>query len=225
MRKVLIVEDEMIIAENMRIIISTFDNYEMPLVACNLDEANDALNTAIDLVLLDIRLGVESGIEFTDVLNKKQIPFVFVTSHGDLKTVQEAINKNPLGYIIKPINQQTLQSQLELAFSKITKKKYYIFKSGRHDVRIPEDEIVFLKSDNVYTELHTKNERYIIRNSTKNILDELNINLIQVHRSYFVNPNFIIETNAKLKLTTGHELPLSRTYKPNVLENIYKKQS
>lgn len=222
-RTILIIEDEIIIAENMRLMIGEMPEYEMPDIACTASEAEKFLSTHTpDLILLDIRLGKDQdGIDFAEILSQKHIPFIFVTSHGDSLTVKRAISKEPLGYIIKPVNQQNLHSQLELAFSKLKTKHMYAFRSGHHDIKIPQSQIIFLKSDNVYTDLHTKEERYIIRKSTKSILEELDIDLVQVHRSYFVNPDFIMEANAVLKLSSGQVLPFSRTYKPEVIRAIF----
>lgn len=222
-RKILIVEDEIIIAENMRLMIHELENYEVPFIACSITEANEYLSQQFpDLILLDIRLGEgQNGIEFADTLLRMHIPFLFVTSHGDPSTIKNAIQKEPLGYVIKPVIASTLFSQLELAFSKIKSNDFYSFRSGHHDIKIPEKKIVFLKSDNIYTELHTTDNRYVIRKSTKNILEELHIQLIQVHRSYFVNPDYITEANAVIRLSSGDELPLSRTYKPEVIKVIF----
>ncbi len=222
-KKILVIEDELIIAENMRLMIGEMEGYDPAGIAGTIEDALTAIDhQKPDLILLDIRLGEgKSGIEFSDTLNEMQIPFLFVTSHGDQSTVSNAIKKEPLGYIIKPVNKPMLHAQLELAFSKLKPAFFYSFRSGHHDVKIQENKIIFLKSDNIYTELHTEDSRFVIRKSTKNVMEELQIKLIQVHRSYFVNPAFIREVNAVLKLSNGTELPLTRTYKPEVVRIIF----
>jgi len=222
-KKILIVEDEIIIAENMRLMIAGIEGYEMPEIACSAEEATEYLQNQIpDLILLDIRMGEgKTGIEFADSLNHQNIPFIFITSHGDSSTIKNAVQKEPLGYVVKPVNKPMLHSQLELAFSKIKPHDFYSFRSGHHDVKIPEKKIIFLKSDNIYTELHTSDNRYVIRKSTKNVIEELHIQLIQVHRSYFVNPDYITEANAVIRLSSGQVVPLSRTYKPEVIKYIF----
>lgn len=222
--RILIIEDELVIAENTRMQLNQLYPACEVEVAGGLDEAEQFLEIfKPTLALLDIRLGEkDNGIVFSETLVKKGVPFIFLTAHGDPKTISSAIQTNPLGYMIKPISRQDLFANLELAFSKLANQNYYTFRDGTHDVRLPERAIVYLEVDGNYTEIHTLEKRYVVRKSMKRILADLNIPLYQVHRNYFVNPNYIKEANVSVYLSTGKVLPLSRSYKKELIENIFK---
>lgn len=225
LRKILIVEDELVIAENTKFMIQEIYPGISVNVAGDSSEALEILKVETpDVVLLDIRLGKnDNGIEFSKQLIDQNIPFIFLTAHGDDKTISRAIEKEPLGYMIKPINRNDLYVNLKLANVKIAVNHYYVFRDGTHDVRLIEKDIVYLKVEGNYTEIHTKDKRYVERKSMKKILDELHFEFIQIHRSFYVNPNFVIESNDSVYLSTGEVLPLSRTYKRALFEKLFSK--
>jgi DNA-binding NarL/FixJ family response regulator len=117
--RVLIVEDEPVIAENISMYLDNND-FEVSGIAYDSEDANDQLekNTP-DAAILDINLGsVEDGIDIgKKILNRFQIPFLFLTSYSDKNTLERAKNVKPSGYIVKPFNEKTLLASLEIAIS------------------------------------------------------------------------------------------------------------
>lgn len=220
---ILIIEDELVIAENTKLLIlQLYPACEVRIAGDSTEAKQSLQDFKPDLALLDIRLGEkESGINLSDKLIEKGIPFIFVTAHGDLKTISDAVKKNPFGYMIKPVSRQDLFANLELAFAKLGNENYYIFRDGTHDVRIAEKNIVYLNVDGNYTEIHTKDKRYVIRKSMTKVIDELHVELMQIHRKCFVNPSYIKEANASVYLSTGEVLPLSRNYKKDLLQKVF----
>lgn len=222
-QRILIIEDELVIAENTKMIINQlYPNCEVGIAGSSI-EAIDLLDVfKPTLALLDIRLGEnDNGIIFSETLVKRNVPFIFLTAHGDSQTISEAVKTNPLGYMIKPVSRQDLMANLELAFTKIVDQKYYVFRDGTHDVKLIESEIVFLQVDGNYTEIHTTQKRYVVRKSMTKVLSDLHLTLYQIHRNYFVNPNFIKEANASVYLCTGQVLPLSRNYKKELIQKVF----
>lgn len=222
--QILIVEDELVIAENTKILITQLYPTVLVEIAGSSKEAKQILEKINpSLVLLDIRLGEkDNGIEFSKILSKEGVPFIFLTAHGDHQTISSAVKTHPLGYMVKPVSRQDLLANLELAFSKLNDQNFYVFKDGTHDVRILEKDIVYLQVDGNYTEIHTTEKRYVVRKSMKKVLEDIQLHLHQVHRNYYVNPHFIKEANASVYLSNGEVLPLSRNYKKDLIENIFR---
>ena len=221
--QIIIIEDELVIAENTKMMINVlYPSFQVEIAGSSKEAEQILQQFNATLALLDIRLGTnDNGIEFSKVLDKKGIPFIFLTAHGDPKTISNAIQTDPLGYLIKPISRHDLYANLELVFSKLENQKYYSFRDGTHDIRLPEKEIIYLQVDGNYTEIHTVKKRYVVRKSMKKVLDDIHLKLYQVHRNYFVNPAFIKEANASVYLSNGEILPLSRNYKKELIENIF----
>lgn len=117
--KVLIVEDEPVIAENVSIYLDNYD-FEVSGIAYDSDEAFEQLKTNTpDAIILDINLESDKdGIEIAQHINQHyQLPFLFLTSYSDKSTLERAKHVKPGGYIVKPFNEKTLLASLEIAIS------------------------------------------------------------------------------------------------------------
>jgi DNA-binding NarL/FixJ family response regulator len=117
--KILIVEDEPIIAEHIAVYLNNAD-FTVSGIAYDDDDAFFQLKTNTpDAVILDINLESErDGIQIADFINKNNpLPFLFLTSYADRETLERAKTVEPWGYIVKPFNEKTLQASLEMAIS------------------------------------------------------------------------------------------------------------
>jgi signal transduction histidine kinase len=119
-KDILIVEDENIVALDMRMRLETM-GYR---VADVVDTGNLALERARelspDLVLMDIKLkGGQDGIEAARLLRERaEVPVIFVTAFTDEKTLERAKQTSPYGYIVKPFHERELRIAIELALYK-----------------------------------------------------------------------------------------------------------
>ncbi len=117
--RVLIVEDEPLIAKNIGMYMNNND-YEVSAFAYDPEEAIFQLKrNPPDLAILDINLESDrDGIEVARYINQhNNIPFVFLTSYSDKDTLERAKQTNPYGYIVKPFNDKTLLATIEIALS------------------------------------------------------------------------------------------------------------
>lgn len=125
--KVLIIEDEPVIAENISMYLNNAD-FTVSGIAYDDEEAlNQLRNNTPDAVILDINLDSSiDGIQIADFINKNfQLPFLFLTSYSDKETLQRAKVVEPSGYIVKPFNGQTLLASLEIAISNFANRSNY----------------------------------------------------------------------------------------------------
>jgi DNA-binding NarL/FixJ family response regulator len=122
--KILIVEDEPVIAENIAMYLNNYD-FTVSAIAYDDDEAISQLkNNTPDAVILDINLESQmNGIQIADHINKHyQLPFLFLTSYADRETLEQAKTVEPWGYIVKPFNEKTLLASLEIAISNFAQR-------------------------------------------------------------------------------------------------------
>lgn len=118
--KIFILEDEAIIAAEIQAILTKM-GYQVIAKERNGDKALDRLSTiSPDLALLDITVkGSLSGVDIAKVIKAKyHFPFVFLTSHSDLATLNQVKETLPYGYIVKPFTENDLRSAIELALYK-----------------------------------------------------------------------------------------------------------
>jgi CheY-like chemotaxis protein len=118
--RVLIVEDETLIAEELRERLSQF-GYS---VIAAVDTADEGIAIATrerpDLVLMDIRLkGEKDGVQAAQEIRQQvDIPIVYVTAYSDRLTVDRARQTDHDAYVLKPFHRRELQSTIEVAMQR-----------------------------------------------------------------------------------------------------------
>ncbi|MBW3524827.1 LytTR family DNA-binding domain-containing protein [Chryseobacterium sp. NKUCC03_KSP] len=225
-KRILIVEDEMIIAAYLQIILEDL-GYCVVGIMSNLPEIISILKLySIDMVLLDINLGENKcdGIEIGELLNQTGTPFVYTTSYSDKETLSKAIETNPLGYLIKPINSSTVYSQLELIFKKIKQHTIQIDDAGKTYI-INCNDIFYIKAEGNYTTIFKRDRNIVLRKSLKNIKLILPDFFIQIHKSYIVNGESIkMFKNNEISLKSKITLPSSRFYRKAIVNYLNLKK-
>ena len=119
-KTILIVEDEKIIAEDIKNIIVKF-NYRVPFIVANGEKAiQKAAELRPDLILMDIMIeGDIDGIEAAKRIYREYgIPIVFLTAYADEKIIKQAVKSFPFGYIVKPFEDRELRAVIEIALYK-----------------------------------------------------------------------------------------------------------
>ena len=115
--RVLIVEDEFLIAEELRERLSRLGFSVIAMV----DSADEGIAIATrerpDLVLMDIRLrGEKDGIQAAhEIREQVDLPIVYVTAYSDKWTVNRVKKTEHDGFLLKPFHRNELQSTLEVA--------------------------------------------------------------------------------------------------------------
>ncbi len=121
--KILIVEDESIIALNLKETLIEL-GYEPCGIAPNRCRTIALLEKGIqpDLILMDIYLkGPTTGIELAKELKitMPEVPVIFLTANSELATIKEASKAFSYGYIIKPYKKPSLHAAIEVAIAKV----------------------------------------------------------------------------------------------------------
>ena len=230
--KVLIVEDEVLIAETIRMYLEEL-NYIVTAICISYDEAIEAfhLNTP-DLVLLDIRLfGAKSGIDVAHYLNSldNKPPYVFLTSQIDKRILDAAIQTLPYGYITKPFLKETLWASIETAYhmykSHIGEDDSIIINDGKKNHILSLDKILMLQADHVYTRFIMNDHiEYLCRNPLNHFQNKLpNTEFVKCHRSYVVNLRYIKNWNSfELTMNNGTKVPISKSHRDLVYQMLNK---
>lgn len=119
MANILLVEDEMVEAMNLKRSLQSMD-YDVVALASYGEEAVEKAKTLKpDLILMDIILkGSMDGIAAAKAISKLEIPVIYITALPDDATVNRALISAPYGYLIKPFDIRKLKISIEVALYK-----------------------------------------------------------------------------------------------------------
>ncbi|MFD1141168.1 sigma 54-interacting transcriptional regulator [Larkinella insperata] len=114
--RILIVEDEFIIANDLQIILKTA-GYPVIGIAKSVANALTLIDQQRpDVVLLDIYLkGVETGIDLAKQLKEINIPFIYISANDNQRVLEAVKATEPSGYIVKPFREKDVLTALEIS--------------------------------------------------------------------------------------------------------------
>lgn len=237
--RILIVEDDMIIAANLSLQLSQL-GYEITGIESRGEEAivHTQLNPP-DLILMDVNLkGLLDGIETVKKIQEtQQIPVIYLTANNDEATFNRAKDTRPRAFISKPFNKLNLQRTVALVGEQIkvperrngqeTDKvailndRVFIRHQGKM-IKLLLDHILYIEADRNYCKITTDSGDYLVVCTLKNIEQELDPSkFVRVHRSFMVNLSkldVVAEGHLEIARKT---IPISKTYKEQLMARLH----
>lgn len=228
--KILIVEDDPFVAHDLKDKLEKLQ-YRVSGIAESYDSALEAImENKPDLALVDIELkGNLTGIDLSEELNNKGIPFIYLSSIQDLNTYFKAKETGPLKNLPKPVDLINLRNAiLDIETDLPVKQDIMHFFTDKDGIRkhVEAHEIVYLEAARSYCDVYLADEnRMTLSMAMGNVAKKLNhADLIQINRSCIVNRKHIkmIRGN-ELRLTVGPFLRISESYRDgfNRIVNIF----
>lgn len=227
--RILIVEDESLVAMDMERMLTDLGYDVLP----NVNSYNEAIQlldtTKPDLVLLDITLNdTKTGIDLSVLLQQQyKLPFIYVTSHSDKKTIDQALVTKPNGYLLKPFDANDLYTAIEVALSNfsgqpandlqdsaLVSNDTLFIKNDKNFIRVDIGDICWIESEHNYLYVITQKGKHIIRSNFKDFQQHVPAtSFMQVHKSYIINLKKVDAFSHTDITINGKEIPLSRMYK------------
>jgi DNA-binding NarL/FixJ family response regulator len=116
--KILIADDNSFIREGMKIILSTYGDFEVLETVCDGSEAvNYCQSHDVDIALLDIRMPNMNGVEATKILTEttKTKP-VILTTFDDDEYILDAIKNGAKGYLLKNTDPERIRDAIKSVY-------------------------------------------------------------------------------------------------------------
>lgn len=240
--KVLIIEDQILIAENLKdtlidlgyIVSDVCYSYK---AALNAFEKNN-----FDIVIIDINLGEDAtkgGLQLAEILlSKVNCPIIFLTAYSDKYSIQNAAKYSPAAYLVKPVNEKTLFSTIQLAIHNfqlskrnialqdyIAETPFFFARSNMGNVKIFWKNVSIIKSVKNNIELidATNHETYKIRTSIAKLLEtlipeEILYLFLRINRSTLINKNFITSYTKEKVYTVFGSFEITNDYELKKLQ-------
>jgi DNA-binding LytR/AlgR family response regulator len=246
--KVVVVEDEFAISEDIRTILHSH-HYDVTGV---FERAESALTFIVgsrpDLVLADIRLlGMMDGIEMiSHALRSVQFPVIFITANSDQATYEKARETKPHAFLIKPFTHANLLAAIDLAlfnfssattperiqrshgplpssaeFQFLINQSLFIRENGKYK-KLLTDSILFVGAAGSYIEIQTDQQRHTLAQNLSTFFRKTPLpNIVRIHRSYAVNIGKVDSFEESCVYVGNHKLPLSEQYRSEFLTRVH----
>ncbi|MCL1694261.1 MULTISPECIES: response regulator [unclassified Lysinibacillus] len=121
-RKVMIVEDESLIAIDLKFMLED-NGYEVVAQANNGESAIElAFTHKPQLILMDIKMPKLDGLKASKIIEQQLgIPVLFISAYSEKELLLYMKQDNILGYVMKPFSERNVLPALEVAFHQIDK--------------------------------------------------------------------------------------------------------
>lgn len=240
--KILIVEDEMVIAAKISMFLSEL-GYEVSGILPRAEEAMLHIQeNRPDIILLDIQLkGAMDGIDLAlEIQKTNEVPVIFLTANTDEASFNRAKMANPYAFLAKPFKKMDLQRSLELTIRRM-EDTYHGLDSepptpaevgtfileDRIFVRIKEKmvkilfaSILYIEAERNYCRIITDYKEYLLTMPMKSLEDKLPVYFQRIHRSHIVNLKQINEVEESSILVGLKWLPLSKSLRAELLSRL-----
>ena len=210
--KVLIVDDELLGRERIRLLLSKHADIKIVGECVHGREAVEAIqNLKPDLVFLDVQMPETDGFEVIEIIGTENMPAViFVTAYNEYAI--RAFEINAVDYLLKPFNKKRFEKAVDRAKREIKRQespteirenlrellkevknepsylKRIPVKSVRGTTFVLTEEIDWISAAGHYLELHIGNETHLIREKLSVIETQLDPQIfMRIHRSTIVN--------------------------------------
>jgi len=240
--KVQIIEDDLIIAENLKENLEALD-YIVTGVATNAEEAIDLYHSnPPDICIVDIYLkgSAKNGIEIMQTLDAgTKMPIIYLTSFSDQEIRMKAKSTNPSAFLVKPASQAQVDVAIDFALTNFKKQSnpvennyltyqssFFVKVKDRYE-KINFPDIAYVMASGSYTKIYTSQKEYTISTGLKSFLEQVDSkDILRCHRSYAVNVQKIKAfDDINLFITREQELrsiPISQQYKSHIQAYLTK---
>lgn len=235
MKKILIVEDEFIIAYRIKELLEKSGIGDCVITDTYENSMSRIKQELPDMVLLDIRLfeDEDAGIRLARYIQEHyNIPFIFLSGYSDEMTLKNARLYKPATFITKPVIEKQLLAALAMALpQENTTKIKTVFLKGRyfeglaysHLVKLPFSEYDFISKEIRFNDItviqsfnHIKrntilfkfrhaNTFFVMGATIEKIREMLPPFFEQVHQSFIVNTHYVSATREGHYITVGNE--------------------
>jgi len=233
--RVFIVEDEVLVAENLRADLQDLGF----IVSGHAISSNECIalleQLETDVILMDIQIkGERNGIELATLLNQSlSIPIIYLTSNTDPITMRKALATKPHSFISKPYTIKDVQAAIEIAFSSFNQQTAIevpasapmsvFVKCGDLYHRVQIDAILYVEASGSYCIIATKENDYVLSMNLHAFNDKmLHPNFIRVHRSFLVNIDKVDKFDSQSLYINEREIPISKANRETVFHHLHK---
>lgn len=239
---ILIVEDNQEEAKFLEETLKSL-SYEVAGIADSVETALGLFYTHHpDVLIVDIMLhGKKDGIQIAEKINEipsHRKPVIFLTHLMDQETFELAKKTNPFNYLLKPFHPRELEFSIELAvelslqapglFTTSTEnsalaKDHIYFKKGNYLFKVALADIDSIEVDGKYCSVHTRDKRFLVQKSLRDLESELPASFCRIHRNHIINSSNIKRIDTaymEVEMSNQKIIPVSKTFRSGLFDRL-----
>jgi DNA-binding LytR/AlgR family response regulator len=239
--KILIVEDELVIAEGLSILLEGLGYEVVDIYSSGSEALKNFKPRMADILFMDIHLADHlNGVETAMGLNKiSDIPVIYLTETRDEHLRKKAIYEtNTAHYLNKPFNKTAIKTAIDFALKLLKTYEFaglkpdndayllkdcIFLKNGLGFKKVMISDIMFLEADGSYCKFNLKdNKTQVFSENLSYFGEKLGFarELVRIHRSFIVNINHVERVHENRVWVNGLEIPIGRTYRNELIEKL-----
>ncbi|MEX0272901.1 MAG: LytR/AlgR family response regulator transcription factor [Flavobacteriaceae bacterium] len=186
----------------------------------------------VDVMFLDIHMPTFTGIDLIKTL--KDPPLIVMTTSDPQYAIEAFEYESIVDYLVKPITEERFAKTVQKIKGAMDKRS--VSPSGKDEkeggedlyinidrrlIKIKMNEILFVEAKGDYIDVNTETESYRVHSTLKKIKEKLpDHTFLQIHRSYIINFNKIIDIEDNSVLIKKSVIPISRSNRPELMRRL-----
>ena len=225
----LIVDDEPIARSILEAYVMRLPKLTLLRSCRNAAEAYEVLyEHRVDVILLDIKMPVITGIEFFRSLPNPPL-VIFTTAYSGYAV--QGFELNSVDYLMKPITFERFNQAIQRVHERLTTQKeqqmieapsYIFLKQDTRLVKVNFDEINYIQAERDFCAVYLNNGKRLLAGMHLKILENrLPVKkFMRVHRSYIINLDKITGIKGNVIEFGSHEIPIGTSYREVFLKAL-----
>ncbi|MBN3582453.1 response regulator transcription factor [Algoriphagus aestuarii] len=229
----LIVDDESVSREILTFLCEKEPNINLVGKFSNAMDAFRFLNKdEVDLIFLDIHMPDFTGFDFIQTL--KSPPSIIITTSDKESALKAFEFESIIDFLKKPIDPERFKKSVAkaekilLESSKSEKKpdlpktkNHFFINIDKRLIKVSSQDVNLIEADGDYVIIKTEKEDFRVHTTLSRIKEKLPLeNFFQVHRSYIINLNKIIDIQDNTVLIHKSVIPISRSKRVDLMKRI-----
>lgn len=234
MIRCLIIDDEPLALKQLESYVGRTPFLELASACVSATDARKYLESySVDWMITDINMPDCNGLDFVREL--KEPPLVVFSSAYE-EYALEGYKVDAVDYLLKPYSYQDFL-HVALKVKRILEWKqagetgmdsddsndYFFVRADNKSVKIRVDEILYVEAMSEYIRIHIKNAKAVVTYNSIKVMAEIlpSSRFMRIHRSYIISlENIVRVSKAGVELTGGIELPVSASYKNELMQYV-----
>lgn len=235
---ILIVEDDFSFSIELEMMVKEIGYNVLATVDNSAEALENIYSNQPDMILMDVDIkGQLTGIELAEKTKHLGIPILFITSYKQQNIYDRAKRTNFVGYMVKPLEEYSLRSAIDLAVKSLNLNKGaqkektatislngdLFFKKKGVFKKVNVEQIYFIEAKGNYSRAVTSNDKLVTSNTLSELESLLNdYHFMRIHRGYLINLkkiSYLDTTNNKV-IVGNYTIPISRGKKAELVQVI-----